>query len=283
MRNTGQILKAKRTSNFTILSNEILQSETLSFKAKGMLAYLLSLPSDWVLYKSQLHKNCKEGVDAIRSIWKELEEEGYIISVKMVDSETGHFSYNHVVYDYPAGKEENLLDEPTHCDTVYGFSNTVNPPTVNPTLQSTNKQSTNNTNPPIVPQEKVELLYDLYPSNCPVKGRSLGKTLSDKEKIRKRIRELGFDYVKNSISYYLDNAKKSESYLKNFSTLLNNLPEPPKSYTAERKIVKVNKTWDDNSGNHCADYKDEDGNIYSMKQVEFDYPTRTHYVKPEYQ
>ncbi len=42
--------KIQKNENFTIVDNEYLRDENLSFKAKGILTYFLSLPGDWVIY-----------------------------------------------------------------------------------------------------------------------------------------------------------------------------------------------------------------------------------------
>ena len=41
------VFKVEKTKNFTIMSNHHLQNKNLSLKAKGLLSYMLSLPSDW--------------------------------------------------------------------------------------------------------------------------------------------------------------------------------------------------------------------------------------------
>ena len=41
------VFKVEKTKNFTIMSNHHLQNKNLSFKAKGLLSYMLSLPDDW--------------------------------------------------------------------------------------------------------------------------------------------------------------------------------------------------------------------------------------------
>ncbi len=40
------VFKLPKTKNFTIMSNHHLQNKNLNLKAKGLLSYILSLPSD---------------------------------------------------------------------------------------------------------------------------------------------------------------------------------------------------------------------------------------------
>lgn len=96
--NSGQIIRSKSTDNFTILPNELVKSEDLSLEEKGLLSFLLSLPSDWVLYKTQLTKHLPDSKGTIDRVFKSLQEKGYILSVKVIDN--GHFKgWNHIVYD----------------------------------------------------------------------------------------------------------------------------------------------------------------------------------------
>lgn len=77
-------IKRKRAGdNFTILSNDFLRDENLSLKAKGLLAYILSLPDDWKIYFEEVEKHHSDGVRAVRSAWKELEANGYARTKKL--------------------------------------------------------------------------------------------------------------------------------------------------------------------------------------------------------
>ena len=43
----SEVFRINKTKNYTVMSNYHLQDRNLSFKAKGLLSYMLSLPSDW--------------------------------------------------------------------------------------------------------------------------------------------------------------------------------------------------------------------------------------------
>src|SRR5699024_4022526 len=55
-----------------------LKDKNLSLKAKGLLAYMLSLPDDWMFYLDELEKHSKDGISSLRSGFKELQENGYV-------------------------------------------------------------------------------------------------------------------------------------------------------------------------------------------------------------
>ncbi|WP_051958155.1 hypothetical protein [Desulfobacter vibrioformis] len=72
------IIRTEKKANYTRLSNEFLLDETISDKARGTLARLLSRPDKWNLNVNYLVKTGKDGHTAIRSAIRELEEAGYI-------------------------------------------------------------------------------------------------------------------------------------------------------------------------------------------------------------
>lgn len=73
--------------------------------------------------------------------------------------------------------------------------------------------------------EFVERIYSLYPSKCPMRGTSLGKCKKDKERIKKLLK----DYTEEQIEYIVKKEvedKYGKNYMQNFSTFLNNFPDP---------------------------------------------------------
>ena len=93
------IFRQKRSSNFTVIPNEFLHSEGLSFKAKGLLSYLLSLPADWEVHISHLATASKDGQDSVSSGISELIDAHYIWRRPRSGSEPGGWEY--FIYDAP--------------------------------------------------------------------------------------------------------------------------------------------------------------------------------------
>ena len=65
--------------DFTIITNAALRDTNLSLKAKGLLALMLSEHDGWNFTIKGLSAKCKEGVDAVAAIVKELEAQGYVV------------------------------------------------------------------------------------------------------------------------------------------------------------------------------------------------------------
>ena len=61
----------KRPNNFVMLDKTFLEDDRLSFKAKGILAYLLSKPDNWKVIVGNLVKYSKDGKSAVYAGLKE--------------------------------------------------------------------------------------------------------------------------------------------------------------------------------------------------------------------
>ncbi len=72
-----QIRLAGDASRHLVLDKSMLEDPRLSFRAKGLLAYLLAHPGFDVSNKRLLTSVSLEGVDAVKTALKELEEAGY--------------------------------------------------------------------------------------------------------------------------------------------------------------------------------------------------------------
>ena len=73
------IIRAAHERDFTIITNAALRDTNLSLKAKGLLALMLSEHDGWNFTIKGLSAKCKEGVDAVAAIVKELEAQGYVV------------------------------------------------------------------------------------------------------------------------------------------------------------------------------------------------------------
>lgn len=71
------IIRVKKVRGFSTMANECLRRTDLSARAKGLWAYLMTLPDDWEIFQEEVHTHFTEGRDAMRTAWKELESTGY--------------------------------------------------------------------------------------------------------------------------------------------------------------------------------------------------------------
>ena len=73
--------------------------------------------------------------------------------------------------------------------------------------------------------EFVERMYSMYPSRCPKRATSLGKTKKDKDRIRKLLKCYSMDEIERVFKHEIEE-KYEKQYMQNFSTFLNNFPDP---------------------------------------------------------
>ena len=92
----------KRPNNFVMLDKTFLEDDRLSFKAKGILAYLLSKPDNWKVIVGNLVKYSKDGKSAVYAGLKELKECGYYVKTPIRSEDGRRISLREsTVYEMP--------------------------------------------------------------------------------------------------------------------------------------------------------------------------------------
>jgi hypothetical protein len=106
------IFKQKLTRDFTTIPNEILRNPELTWKAKAIHSYLLSLPETWVVHLNHLKKVSKDGYDSTVSGINELLEKKYLWRRPRSGDNPGGWEY--YVYQQPQLEDPfRLGDSPT--------------------------------------------------------------------------------------------------------------------------------------------------------------------------
>lgn len=112
----------KFKKEFTMVPNEILNHCDLTLKSKGLWGYLASKPTDWNFSVKGCSFQNKDGLDAIRSGMKELEDQGYLKRVAHKNSSGQWDGYDYHIFDQPT-KGESDDEKP-----VVGKSDDGEPP-----------------------------------------------------------------------------------------------------------------------------------------------------------
>lgn len=187
------IKRKKAGNNFTILSNEFLRDEKLSLKAKGLLAYILSLPDDWKIYFEEIEKHHKDGKASLRTAWKELESNGYARTLRKIDPETKAVTeWYKEVSDF----KKPDSDFPDVAFPDLAFPDVGNQQLLNTNIQSTNKQNTKNKKTTLYDENQnlFQELSDIYQENFGMASSII------MENIKYDLEDFGYDLVKEAMT-----------------------------------------------------------------------------------
>ena len=106
----ANVIRVVKNSNYTTLSNYHFKDKRLSWKAKGLLSTMLSLPDNWNYTIEGLAGLSDDGVKATNSGLAELEKCGYLIRKQLRDG-TGRFvMMEYTIYEKPM--EDQPEDDP---------------------------------------------------------------------------------------------------------------------------------------------------------------------------
>lgn len=131
-------IKQRKKEKFTILDNTCIQDCNLSWKAKGVHTYLMSLPEDWKIHISEIVNHSCDGKAALYSAIQMLEQHGYI---KKIRNRRKDGCFDNTVYQVFEVPEKSETDADVHPHT--DFPDMDNPVLDNRTLLNTNKLNTN--------------------------------------------------------------------------------------------------------------------------------------------
>ena len=125
------IIRSQTDAEFFVMHNSTAQDESLSWEARGMLAYLLSKPEGWKTNITDLTRQSGAGKDKCRRIFDELRDAGY---VERVERRAGGkiAGYDYFVYDKsssakPAKKTPEVAGSPEPAKPEPAEPDTANP------------------------------------------------------------------------------------------------------------------------------------------------------------
>lgn len=86
------IFRTKLKSGFTIVPNSLLRDGRLSFRARGVMAFVMSYQDDWLIHLDWLKQQGSEGREAVRATMKELVALGYCRKLIVQSPDTGRLA-----------------------------------------------------------------------------------------------------------------------------------------------------------------------------------------------
>lgn len=120
------IIRTPHRDRYVIISKVPLEDARLSWKARGLHAYLMSKPDGWQVITNHLvTQSEKDGRAAVISALRELEDLGYIRRFRIKD-EQGHFTgWDQEVHEEPPTSRQ--AENRTIGDRQVGFPTAENP------------------------------------------------------------------------------------------------------------------------------------------------------------
>lgn len=93
----------------------------------------------------------------------------------------------------------------------------------------------------------VEEIYQMYPSKCPKRNKPLGKCDKNRSQIRTLMKKYSQEQIRAVVQHELS-VKLGKDYLKNFTTFLNQFPDPEtideKPVNVHDQFVKPTNEWE---------------------------------------
>lgn len=98
----------RHEGNFTTISNAPFENPDLSFKAKGVLAYLLTRKKDWIIHVNDLKNHSTNGRDSIYGALKELRQAGHA-EIRTERKDGRIFQKYWAIYEEPVLTRESTI------------------------------------------------------------------------------------------------------------------------------------------------------------------------------
>lgn len=94
------VFRVNRNKNYTHMANYHFRDRELTWKAKGILSTMLSLPDDWDYSLAGLATLANDGLSATRAAIKELENHGYL-ERKPIRKDGKIADWEYLIYEKP--------------------------------------------------------------------------------------------------------------------------------------------------------------------------------------
>ena len=131
------IIRSERRKNFTHIDNKVFADNVLSFRAMGLLGYLLSKPDNWSVSARHLatvtEKTARPvAINAVHETLKELRQAGFIVMKKRHTGEVDYF-----VFDEPQNAD---VEVPNQEKPNQAKPNQIEPDVENPNQEKPNQE-----------------------------------------------------------------------------------------------------------------------------------------------
>ncbi len=293
------IRTVKNKDNPYVMINKLgIQDPNLTWAAKGLLAYLLSLPDDWSIYVKELIKHTSSGRDHTYTVIKELLKYGYMEKVEYRYNGKV-LALNYTVFEVPidVSNHDNTKARIVKIDHEGNVVESIENSTCEPHPENTETAKTDSVSTELLINDfnnKDFTKEKLDVDDATEKIISLYKSLKIEKKVMphslKLIREnaskfsedvwiyifslAGEDHVKSKFKYMRDLVA---DYTKNNVYSMEDVANHDAKYKESKKKAKSSSkekkplTRFHNIHNRCEDYTEEELNDIIAKSQEAKY------------
>lgn len=188
--------------NWQQIPKLLINDNTISDRARFVYCFMACKPENWDFFMQPLAKDLGYSVDTLRKYITELIEAGWL------SKKDTSISTKYILNAIKKNREEENIQ--------YDINNI-----------KLNKKEEKDTNLSKKADEDafIERMYNLYPTKCPCRNTTLGKCSKDKDRIRKLLKTYSMEQIESVIKNEVE-TKYGKSWMQNFSTFLNNFPDP---------------------------------------------------------
>lgn len=148
----------KVESNFTQVSNNPLNDKRLSWKAKGIFAYLYSKPDDWDFSSDRMKYDSSDGRESLLAGLKELEVNGYLIRKKLPSGKVEYTLDYNPKSEKPIQASEPKSENPTMGKSLHGKTRPISN-----TERTNNTEADTKIKDAVYTDERFHNVWTLYP------------------------------------------------------------------------------------------------------------------------
>ena len=216
--------------NFQVIPRELVFDNSLSDRARFVYCFMASKPDGWDFLLNPMAKELGYSVETLRKYINELIDGGWL--KKGEQNNDGKFGA--VVYTLLSTKKADIEEIPTRKNTdTEKYRHGENPTQYNKDNEEKKDLPKKEGIDKSIPKKKadndvddfVDRMYALYPAKCPKRGTYLGKSQKDKVKIKSLLKTYSESDIEFVIRWEIAQ-KYNKAYMLNFSTFLNNFPDP---------------------------------------------------------
>jgi len=123
VKKTGQIIRVvkDRENPYAMILKEITENSALTYKARGIMAYLMGKPNDWSVLVQDLVNQCPDGEKSVRSGLNELKRFGYYQRYPVYDKKNKICEWESIVTERPVPENERVWYKRKIDDDGFGI------------------------------------------------------------------------------------------------------------------------------------------------------------------